>query len=128
MDYRKSKAWQKCDDLAVAIYQATRTFPKEEIYGLVSQMRRAALSAGANIAEGSGRRTRKDYLHFLYQARGSLREVENYVHLADRLGYLNADVAHTLGSAVNEAGSTLHGLITYWEGQTSSVFRVASNE
>jgi len=128
MDYRKSKAWQKCDNLAMAVYEASRRFPKEETYGLTSQMRRAAVSAPANIAEGSGRKTRKDYLHFLYQARGSLREVEYYIHLADRLGYLTADVREALESAVNEAGSTLHGLIEYWEGQKSSELRVSSRE
>jgi len=117
MDYRRSKAWQKCDDLALAIYKASRGFPREEIYGLTSQMRRAAVSAPANIAEGSGRKTRKDYLHFLYQARGSLREVEYYIHLADRLGYVTTDATKALQSAMSEAGSTLHGLITYWEGQ-----------
>jgi len=115
MDYRKSKAWQRCDDLAVAIYEATRGFPKHETYGLTSQMRRAAVSIAANIAEGSGRATRKDYLRFLYQARGSLREVEYYIHLARRLAYLSEATARTLQATSDEAGSTLHGLITYWE-------------
>ncbi len=115
MDYRKSKAWQRCDDLAVAVYEASRTFPKAERYDLTSQMRRAAVSIAANIAEGSGRATRRDYLRFLYQARGSLREVEYYIHLARRLGYLSEAAARTLQATSNEAGSTLHGLITYWE-------------
>ncbi len=59
------------DDLAVEAYQATRRFPKEEVYGLTSQLRRAAYSVAANIAEGSARESRKDYLHFLFIARGS---------------------------------------------------------
>jgi len=115
VDYRKSKAWQKCDDLVVAVYEASMAFPKAEVYGLTSQIRRAAVSVAANIAEGSGRNTRKDFLHFLYQARGSLREVEYYVHLTRRLGYLDDQTRQKLETAANEAGSTLHGLITYWE-------------
>jgi four helix bundle protein len=75
MDYRRSKSWRRADDLAVLIYEVTKLFPGDEAYGLTSQMRRAAVSVAANIAEGSGRRTKKEYLHFLYQARGSLRDV-----------------------------------------------------
>lgn len=120
MDYRKSTAWQKCDDLAVAVYGASETFPREELYGLTQQMRRAAVSVAANIAEGSGRRTARDYLRFLYQARGSLREVEYYTHLAHRLGYLSDESRDALGAAMNEAGSALHGLISYWEQEERS--------
>lgn len=89
MDYRSNKAWQRCDDLAVAVYRATARFPREERFGLTKQMRDAAVSAAANIAEGYGRRTVRDLLHFLYQARGSLNEVEYFIHLSHRLGYLD---------------------------------------
>ena len=65
-DYTKIKAWQLADDLTVAIYQSTRSFPKDEIYSLTSQLRRAAYSVPANIAQGSSRESKKDYLHFLY--------------------------------------------------------------
>ncbi len=118
MDYRTSRAWQKADDLAVAVYEASRSFPKEETYGLTSQMRRAAVSIAANIAEGSGRSTRKDYLHFLYQARGSLREAEYYVHLAQRLGYIDEGTGHNLRVSADETGRALHGLINHWQEQT----------
>lgn len=114
MDYRKSRTWRKGDDLAAAVYEASSTFPREELCGLTSQMRRAAVSIPANIAEGSGRSTRKDYLHFLYQARGSLREVEYFVHLAHRLGYISEGTRPELEAAVNETGSALHGLINHW--------------
>src|SRR5437867_2666267 len=77
-DFKKIKAWQKADDLAVNVYEITRTFPKEEIYGMTSQMRRAAISVAANIAEGSARNTVRDYLHFLNLAEASLIEVEYY--------------------------------------------------
>ena len=84
--YRKLIAWQKAKDLALDIYRCTRKFPKDETYGLTSQMRRAAVSVPSNIAEGKGRRSRKDFAHFLYQARGHysnwrpsslLREISN---------------------------------------------------
>ena len=75
-------AWQKADDLTVKIYQTTQTFPPQERCGLVSQMQRSAVSVAANIAEGSGRRTLADYIRFLFIAKGSLTEVEYYIHLA----------------------------------------------
>ena len=71
MDHRTNKAWQRADDLAVLVYEATKVFPREELYGMTSQIRRAAVSGAANIAEGSGRGSTKDYLRFLYMARGS---------------------------------------------------------
>ena len=84
-DFKKILAWQKADDLVVAVYKATEHFPPAECFGLTSQMRRAAVSVAANIAEGSGRETLADFRHFLHIARGSLQEVEYYIHLADRL-------------------------------------------
>lgn len=70
-DYRNIKAWQEADDLTVAVYEKSRVFPREELYALTSQIRRAAYSVPANIAEGSARGTNKDYLHFLHIARAS---------------------------------------------------------
>jgi four helix bundle protein len=87
-DYTKIEAWKLADDLTVAVYERTRSFPREEIYGLTSQLRRAAYSVPANIVEGSSRESKKDYLHFLYIARGSLSETQYFIHLAFRLGYL----------------------------------------
>lgn len=115
MDFRKCKAWQKADDLALAVYVATNRFPKDEVYGLTSQMRRAAVSVAANIAEGSGRESTKDYLRFLYVARGSQRELEYYIHLTQRLGYLPEPTSLELCSALGEAAATLHGLIAHWQ-------------
>ena len=88
-DYTKIEAWKLADDLTVAIYERTKSFPKEELYGLTSQIRRAAYSVPANIAEGASRESKKDYLHFLYIARGSLSEAQYFIHLAQRLGYLS---------------------------------------
>jgi four helix bundle protein len=85
-DYTKIEAWKLADDLTVAIYRMTHSFPKEEAYGLTSQLRRASYSAPANIVEGATRGSKKDYLHFLYIARGSLSETDYFIHLARRLG------------------------------------------
>jgi four helix bundle protein len=80
-DYTKIEAWRLADDLTVAVYAQTRSFPREEIYGLTSQLRRASYSVPANIVEGSSRESQKDYLHFLYIARGSLSETQYFIHL-----------------------------------------------
>jgi four helix bundle protein len=120
VDYRSNKAWQRCDDLAAAVYQATTAFPREERFGLTKQMRDASVWAAANIAEGYGRRTVRDLLHFLYQARGSLNEVEYLVHLSHGLGYLDDNERAHLAVQQGEAARALHGLIRYWEGESSS--------
>src|SRR5216117_240231 len=95
-DYTKIKAWRLADDLTVAVYERTRSFPKGEMYGLTSQLRRASYSVPANIVEGSSRESKKDYLHFLYIARGSLSETQYFIHLSRRLGYLSEEDATEL--------------------------------
>lgn len=109
-DYTKIDAWKLADDLTVAVYQQTRNFPREELYGLTSQLRRAVSSVPANIVEGSARESQKDYLHFLHIARASLAEAQYFLHLANRLGYLNeADVAR-LHQQTKQVFACLHGL------------------
>ena len=110
-DYRKILAWQKADDVTVAIYEVTRSFPKEEIYSLTSRIRRAAYSAPANIAEGASRNSQKDYLHFLYVARGSLSEAAYSLHLSKRLKYLDDGNHARLAEQADEASRILAGLI-----------------
>ena len=95
-DYTKIEAWRLADDLTVAVYERTRSFPKEEVYGLTSQLRRASYSVPANIVEGASRESKKDYLHFLYIARGSLSETQYFIHLAQRLDYLSLQEADAL--------------------------------
>lgn len=112
-DFRKIAAWQKADDLAVIVYRATRTFPDEERFGLTSQLRRAVVSVPANIAEGAGRQTLKDFRQFLHIARGSLNEVEYYIYLAQRLGYLPNQEADRLEQERQEVGRVLSGLIVW---------------
>jgi four helix bundle protein len=83
-------------DLAVEVYAATRSFPRSEVYGITSQLRRSAASVAANIAEGNGREHTGDYLRFLAISRGSLAESETFIELALRLGYLAGPEADTL--------------------------------
>ncbi len=84
--YRDLLVWQQAMDLAVAIYQLTRNWPKEELYGLTAQSRRAATSVPANIAEGFGRESRASYQQFLRIAQGSLKELETHLLVAERVG------------------------------------------
>jgi len=95
-DYKNLRVWQSSHRLALAIYHATRAFPREETYGLVSQMRRASISIPANIAEGCGRTTTNGLLRFLDIAMGSGSELEYYLLLARDLGYLTDDTCFTL--------------------------------
>lgn len=88
--------WQECQQLAVEIYKSTKLFPKDEIFAMTSQLRRAASSVSANIAEGFGRSSTNDKLHFYTMAYGSLLEVKNFIYLATKLDYINSDDANSL--------------------------------
>jgi four helix bundle protein len=110
-DFKNIKAWQYADDLAVLVYSKTKTFPKEEIYGITSQLRRAAVSVATNAAEGASRKHKREYLNFLYIARGSIAEVEYLLHLSERVGYLDNDSYQKLESLRIKAAKTLYGLI-----------------
>lgn len=110
-DFRKIKAWEHAYQLALAIYRNTQTFPKAEQYGLTSQLRRAATSVPANIAEGAARTSEADYLRFLEIALGSLRECECFLMLAKDLGYLSPEHFQSLESRSDETARTLTGLI-----------------
>ena len=123
-DYTKIDAWKLADDLTVAVYEKTRGFPKEELYGLISQVRRAAFSVPATIAEGSSRESKRDYLHFLYIARGSLSEAQYFVHLARRLGYLSPNDADALAEQTSATFACLHGLIRAVEREASKFSKV----
>ena len=111
-NFRNIKAWQHADNLAVSVYSKTKSFPREELYGITSQLRRASVSAPTNIAEGANREHEKEYLNFLYAARGSIAETEYLLHLSRRLGYLNDDEYNKLENLRKEAAKTLQGLIT----------------
>ena len=86
--FEKLTVWQESQSFAVNVYEATRSFPKEELFGITSQLRRASSSISANIAEGFGRTSAKDKLHFYTVAYGSLLETKNFLYLSEKLGYI----------------------------------------
>lgn len=110
-DHRKLKAFVLADEVAVLIYQVTATFPKEELYGLTSQMRRAAVSVPSNIVEGCARSSLADYLRFLYIAFGSLRELHYQFDLAIRLEFIQKQNVSEAEAKIVETEKVLNGLI-----------------
>lgn len=110
--YRDLRVWNAAMDLAVACYQLTRAFPRDELFGMTGQIRRASASVPANIAEGYGRGTRKDYANFLYVARGSLKELETHLVLAERVSIASPVTVRPLLDQADAIGKMLHGLIT----------------
>ena len=110
-DFHKLDVWQKSHQLALALYQATRTFPKEELYGLTSQMRRAVVSIPANIAEGCGRNGDAEFTRFLHIAFGSASEMEFFLLVSRDLGYLAVDAYTELDDQVVEVKKMLAALI-----------------
>jgi len=109
--YRDLLVWQQAMDLAVAVYTLTKTWPKDELYGLTSQTRRAATSVPANIAEGYGRENRGSYQQFLRIAQGSLKELETHLLIAERVGLASGDGAQPLLLASESVGKLLRQLI-----------------
>jgi four helix bundle protein len=109
--YRDLSVWRTSMDLVAAIYQCTRRFPDDERFGLVSQMRRAAVSIPSNIAEGKGRASDRDAAHFMICARGSICEIETQVEIAEMLGYLSREESQLLRSKMSIVARLLNGLI-----------------
>jgi four helix bundle protein len=109
--YRDLIAWQKAMELATEVYRISEDFPRREMYGLTRQVRAAAVSVPSNIAEGKGRQTTKDYVQFLYRARGSLYETQTQLEIARNLGYLSADAFTFIFQHADETGRVLNGLI-----------------
>jgi four helix bundle protein len=109
--YRDLRVWQRAMELGFGVYDVTRSFPKDELYGLVSQMRRAAVSVPSNIAEGKGRLTDRDRAPFYSQARGSLLELETQILIAQRLEYVLEARAKSLIETSAELGRMLNALI-----------------
>lgn len=109
--FRDLVVWQKSHKLTLSIYQATDEYPDHEKFGLVNQMRRAAVSIPSNIAEGFGRPTRKDALRFYGIADASLSELKYQIILSSDLGYLKRDVFTSLENQTEELGKVLYGWI-----------------
>jgi four helix bundle protein len=114
--YRELLAWQKAMDFAAEVYRVTRRFPKEELYGITSQLHRAAVSVPSNIAEGQGRQTTGEFRQFLGQARGSLLETETQILLSQRLEYLDHETTESLLKQSAEVGRILNGLLNSLKG------------
>jgi four helix bundle protein len=113
--HQKLDVWSKALDFVVTVYKATESFPKEEKFGLTSQIRRAAVSIPANIAEGAGRKSSKEFAHFLSNAPGSASEVETELLIANRLGFIDRENYSTLNAALDEIGHMITGLTQHLE-------------
>lgn len=109
--YRDLKVWQESMNLAAAVYELTQAYPKHELYGLTSQTRRAATSLAANIAEGYGRRSRKEFRRFVTIAGGSLTELETHLLLAQRLNYIDATQISEIWPLAQTVGRLQNGLL-----------------
>lgn len=113
--YQDLVAWQKAMDLVTNCYKFTEKFPNSEIYGLTNQLRRAAVSIPANIAEGQGRQSDAEFLRFLFIAYGSLTELETHIQIANRLNFCNQQETDKLLEQTAEVGRVLNGLISFQE-------------
>jgi four helix bundle protein len=109
--YQQLVAWHKAIDFAEKVHLATRRIPREEAFGLTSQLRRACVSVPSNIAEGQGRGTTKDFLHFLRVSNGSLQEAETQIILAGRFDYLTDEAVKELLDLSGDVGRLNNGLI-----------------
>lgn len=109
-DYRDLKVWQEAMDLVVSCYRLTETFPKHELFGLVSQLQRAAVSIPANIAEGQGRHYDGEFLKHLAIALGSLAELETHLQIAQRLGYIEETKQNQSIEQTRQISRMIYGL------------------
>ncbi len=121
MHYKDLKSWQKAMDLTAEVYRLTKKLPKDELYGLTNQLRRAAVSIPSNIAEGNARASTREYLRFLSIARGSVAEVETQLLLCVRLGYLTQEDTKAILSLQNEVERMLNSTITKLRDKESEV-------
>lgn len=116
LDFKELDVWKESKKLAILVYKITDQFPKTEVFGLTNQSRRSAVSIPSNIAEGTGRKTDKETLHFLYIAKGSLFELETQIHIAKDLGFLTEhDFQNTLIPQLLKCRQILSGYIKYFD-------------
>lgn len=113
--YKKLEAWKKSMELVKEIYSLTKAYPKEELYALTSQTKRAVVSIPCNIAEGNGRNYKKDTTQFLHIARGSLYEVETLLNIAVTVDIINEEKFKPISQLIEECMKILNGLINYYE-------------
>ncbi|XCF07187.1 four helix bundle protein [Tamlana crocina] len=113
--YRDLDVWKEARKLVTIIYEFTQEYPKEEIYGIVNQMRRCAISIPSNIAEGCGRQSSKETIHFLYISRGSLYELETQSFLSKDLNFLSEEELHKILVQIEACMKLLNGFINYYK-------------
>lgn len=118
--HKNLDVWKKSMDLVTHIYALTKLFPKEEIYGLSSQMRRAAVSIPSNIAEGRAKRSTKEFIRFVNIASGSAAELETQILIAENLGFADANAINKIMNEMTEVGKMLYGLGSSLEKKLSS--------
>jgi four helix bundle protein len=110
-DHNKLRAFELADNIALRIYKLTKKYPKDELYGLISQMRRSAVSVPSNIVEGCARQSQVEYLRFLDIAFGSLRELHYQLTLSERLGFVETQDIQTIEAEIIEAEKVINALI-----------------
>jgi len=115
MDYSKLEVWLEARKLVNLLYDSSKFFPKEELFGLTNQMRRAAISIPSNIAEGCGRQTSKDTIHFLYISRGSLYELETQYYVAFDQKYIEQNNFNIALDQIQTCKKLLNGFINYYK-------------
>jgi four helix bundle protein len=113
--YKDLLAWQKAMDLVELVYDLTRQFPREELFGLATSLRRAAVSIPSKIADGHERDNTREYIHYLAVARGALSEAETQMEVAKRLGYINEDQQAIFASLASDTGKIVNGLMNSME-------------
>lgn len=119
-NYQDLILWQKAMNFVTQVYRVTKQFPRDEIYGLTAQVRKAAVSVPSNIAEGQGRFSTREFIHFLSIAHGSLCEAETQVLIAERLLYIDEQMRGQLMGLSAEVGRLLHGLVRALEAKAAS--------
>lgn len=124
--HKKLDVWKAAIEIVVEVYNLTKIFPSDEKYNLVSQMRRAAVSIPANIAEGAARNTKKEFVNYLHIAKGSLSELDTYLEISKRLEYLSESQLLALGQLMERTDSMLSGLVRFE--RSSHVSRLTSHE
>jgi len=117
--HKRLRVWQESMLLVKMIYDLTRSLPDDERFGLISQMRRAAVSVPSNIAEGSARQTKKESIQFYSIARGSLSELDTQIELCEGLGFVTSDQTVNVSTRLETVGALLNGLIRFKKGRTS---------
>jgi four helix bundle protein len=116
--YKDLIVWKKAKDLAIGIYKITGNFPKEEMFGITNQLRRAVVSISNYTSKGTGRQYKKDTIQFLFVSNGSVNEVESMLQIANELGFIKEKQTHELAERTDEVRKLLKGFIKYFQDST----------